>query len=70
MLYEVITKKPPVGGIPDSELIPVTTVEKNRILEDGYYLQVGIYTNSDTVYLDSDKLEALNFPFITVKEVV
>ncbi len=65
---EPANKKPPVGGIPDSELIPVTTVEKNRILEDGYYLQVGIYTNSDTVYLDSDKLEALNFPFITVKE--
>lgn len=65
---EPASKKPPVGGIPDSELIPVTTVDKSLTLEKGYYLQVGIYKESDNLEIDSEKLKRLNFPYIAVKE--
>lgn len=64
---EPADKKPPVGGIPDSELIAVTTVE-DKIFKNGYYLQVGIYREKESIKLDTQKIEQLNFPHITVKE--
>lgn len=64
---EPADKKPPVGGIPDSELIAVTTVE-DKVFKNGYYLQVGIYREKESIERDTQKIEQLNFPFITVKE--
>lgn len=66
---EPANKKPPEGGIPDSELIQVTMVDKEKPFKDGYYLQVGIYTNSDLIYKDTQVLDKLNFPYIKVKEI-
>jgi len=65
---EPANNKPPIGGVEDKTLIPVTTVDKTRNLEDGYYLQVGIYTNPDNIKLDSEKLKKINYPYIKVKE--
>lgn len=67
---EPANSKPPEGGIPDSELIPVTTVDENRFLKDGFYLQVGIYSSDELILKDAERLEKLNFPYIKVREKV
>lgn len=65
---EPANSKPPVGGIPDKDLIPVTKNDISKEFKDGYYLQVGIYSDDERLKNNQNKLEEYSLPFLSVKK--
>lgn len=65
---EPANSKPPVGGIPDKDLIPVTKNDISKEFKDGYYLQVGIYSDDERLKNNQNKLDEYSLPYLSVKK--